>query len=71
MTQATARDLLGEGLVRLEEHGYPVVGHVHDEVIVEGEHLEPVLKLMCEAPEWATDLPIDGAGFVTDRYRKG
>jgi DNA polymerase len=72
-TQAVARDILAEALVRLEERrGYPVVGHVHDEILVEGEHdVDTVAKIMCEPPIWAAGLPIDGEGFVCDRYRKG
>lgn len=70
-TQAVARDILGEGLVRLHEAGYSVVGHVHDEAIVEGtSDVQGVKALMCAVPTWAKGLPLDGAGFVTDRYRK-
>lgn len=71
-TQAVARDILGEALVRLEERGYPVVGHIHDEVLVEGEFpVEEVVKVMTEAPDWAAGLPIDAEGFQSLRYRKG
>lgn len=69
-TQAVARDLLAEALVRLEEAGYPVVGHVHDEVIVESPDLENVSKIMTKQPRWARGLPIDGEGYLADRYRK-
>jgi DNA polymerase len=71
-TQAVARDILAEALVRLHNHGYNVVAHVHDEIVVEGEHdVEIIKKLMCELPDWAKDLPIDGEGFTCQRYRKG
>ena len=70
-TQGIARDIMAEALVRLDEAGFPVVGHVHDEVIVDGEHLDEVTRLMIQTPTWGRGLPIDGAGFVTDRYRKG
>jgi DNA polymerase len=71
-TQAVARDLLAGALVRLEQRGYPVVGHVHDEILVEGEHdVDMITKIMCEPPDWAAGLPIDGEGFQCARYRKG
>lgn len=71
VTQATARDYLGAGLVRLHDAGYSVVGHVHDEVITEGtKDLEGIKRLMVETPPWAKGLPMDAAGFITERYRK-
>lgn len=69
-TQAVARDILAEALVRLDDAGYPVVGHVHDEVIVEHENLEEIQRLMTQVPRWARGLPIDGEGYLADRYRK-
>jgi DNA polymerase len=70
-TQAVARDLLAAALVRLEAAGYRVVGHVHDEVLVEGEHpVEDIVKIMCDSPSWAAGLPVDAEGFVCERYRK-
>lgn len=72
VTQAVARDLLAAGLVRLHEAGYTVVGHVHDEVIVEGEHdPEVIAKIMCESLEWTAGLPLAAEGFQCNRYRKG
>lgn len=71
-TQAVARDLLAAALVRLNEHGYHVVGHVHDEVIVEGEHdVETISRIMCESLPWSTGLPVNAEGFTCERYRKG
>lgn len=71
VTQAIARDLLAESLVRLEAAGYRTVGHVHDEVIVESTDLEGITRIVTANPSWAQGLPLDGEGFVTDRYRKG
>lgn len=70
-TQAVARDLLAEALVRLEEHGLDVAAHVHDEILVYGEHsVEKVKAIMCKVPRWAAGLPIDGDGKQVERYRK-
>lgn len=71
-TQAVARDILAAALVRLQRAGYTVVGHVHDEILVEGEH-DPgeIERIMCRKPRWAKGLPVSGEGFVTQRYAKG
>lgn len=70
-TQAVARDIMAEALIRLDEAGYPVVGHVHDEILVESTELDEITRIMTEVPRWGRGLPIDGEGFVTERYRKG
>ena len=71
VTQAVARDLLASALVRLEKLGYPVVGHVHDEVLVEGRYpVKEIQDIMTELPPWAKGLPVDGEGGQTERYAK-
>lgn len=71
-TQAVARDLLAEALVRLVDRGYPVAAHVHDELIVDGAYdVEEISAVVTELPSWATGLPIDGSGYTSYRYRKG
>jgi DNA polymerase bacteriophage-type len=71
VTQAVARDVLAEAMVRLQSHGMEVVGHVHDEVLVLGSHsVERVSDIMTESPAWAAGLPISAEGFVCPRYRK-
>ncbi len=71
-TQAVARDLLAAALVRLERAGFEPVGHVHDEVLVQGtEDVAEVSRLMCQSPTWADGLPVDGEGFRAYRYKKG
>lgn len=70
-TQAVARDIMAEALVRLTSRGYTVAGHIHDEIIVEGEH-DPaeIAGIMCEQPTWADGLPIEAEGEVCQRYKK-
>lgn len=77
--QAISRDVLADLLDRLERLGVAVVGHVHDEVLVEApggqkereDLLQLVTREMSQGPGWAEGLPLNGEGFLTDRYRKG
>lgn len=73
ITQAVARDVLGAALVRLDEEGHLVVGHVHDEVIVEaapGSTVQAVHDVMVRPLEWSDGLPLAAAGYSCGRYRK-
>lgn len=72
ITQATARDCLAEAIERLELAGYPVVFHVHDEVIIDCAHgsLDEVIKIMSVPPTWAPDLPLTADGWECDYFKK-
>lgn len=71
--QALGRDLLTHALVNVERAGFRTVTHVHDEIVTEttgGLTVERLSSLMCDTPDWAAGLPIQAAGYTTQRYRK-
>lgn len=73
IVQATARDILGEVILRAEAAGLPIVFHIHDEIVVEacpGQTLEQVEGLFSEPIAWCADLPLKGAGYTTPYYKK-
>jgi DNA polymerase len=72
--QATARDLLVFGMFGLERAGYPIIGHVHDEAVMEIDEsfgsLEHAGEVMCALPPWATGLPVKYSGWRAKRFKK-
>lgn len=72
ITQAIARDVLADAMTAMVGQGYKVVGHVHDEILVEGSHtVENVAEVMTTSSPWSDGLPLDAEGYVCPRYRKG
>jgi DNA polymerase bacteriophage-type len=76
-TQAVARDCLAEVLPQFDVlPNVEIVGHVHDEAILEtletlgAEILHQGEKIMAQDIVWAPGLPLRGDGFVTPFYRK-
>lgn len=75
ITQAIARDLMAESMLRLEEGGYDIVLTVHDEIISEMDLKyeaisRPFSVIMAETPEWAKGLPVEVEGWSGKRYLK-
>ncbi len=74
ITQAVARDCLALNIERLEAAGFPIVFHVHDEVVIDIEKeradLEAVTKIMSRPPEWAKGLPLNADGWVGEYFTK-
>ena len=67
-TQGTAADLMRFCVT--EGQHLPIIGHVHDELIVEGEYINEVQELMDRLPTWAAGLPIKAEVKHKQRYGK-
>ncbi len=74
IVQATARDCLGEAMFNVEEAGYEVVFHVHDELIMDVPKdfgkLEEVNEIFGKPISWAPGLPLKADGYECSYYMK-
>jgi len=76
VTQAVSRDILADAMLRVEKHGFPIVMHVHDEIVAEVSNAAPNTDLslfeaiIAQVPAWAAGLPIAVEGWRGRRYRK-
>jgi DNA polymerase len=76
IVQAIARDILVEAMLKADEIGLKIVGHVHDEIVTENDDTEDGLGLedltwcMSQTPEWAPGLPLKAAGYSGQFYKK-
>jgi len=72
IVQAISRDLLAEAMQRVEAAGYPIVLHVHDEIICEVPEgfgsTEEFTRIMTRAPSWALTLPIAAKAWAGPRF---
>ena len=75
--QAIARDCLAEAIENLERNGFPIVFHVHDEVVIDVKRfaddetmLEKVKSIMSTPISWAKGLPLNADGWVGDFFKK-
>lgn len=73
ITQAVARDCLAETMTHCEKYGFPVVFHIHDELVMEVNSenaLKDIQQIFTLVPEWAKGLPLRGAGYTGKYYFK-
>ena len=71
VTQASARDLLAEAILRLDDAGFDIALHVHDEadpllpIETAEEDLARAIKIMEIVPDWAEGMPIAVTGELS------
>jgi DNA polymerase len=75
-TQASARDLLLQNMLKAKESGYTTIMRVHDELIcevpdVEKYNAEGLGAFLSSQHPWCSDIPLAAAGYETNlRYKK-
>jgi len=75
IVQAVSRDLLGFALLNMDTAGFPVVLHIHDEIIAEVNTqknltFEQFNTIMQTRPQWAAGFPLEAKGYTSRRYEK-
>ncbi len=76
VVQATARDVLCDMMFRVEQAGYSIRFHVHDELIAEvpveqaEKAYEDIIEIMSTPPEWMSTLPVEAEGGIYDEFTK-
>ena len=74
LSQAIARDCLAHSMLRLDEEGFKIVMHVHDEVVIEepydGKTMDEACRIMGEPISWAPGLLLRADGYETEYYKK-
>lgn len=74
IVQAFARDCLAESIIRLEDKGFELNFHVHDEVILDVENgrssASEVAEIMSQPIEWAPGLVLNAEAYETNFYKK-
>lgn len=75
VTQALCRDLLAYALVTVENAGWPIILHVHDEIVTEVPNtpeytVAELERMMCDLPAWAAGFPLAAEGAELMRYAK-
>lgn len=74
IVQAIARDCLAQAIEHLEAAGFPVVFHIHDEVVIDCDaakaDLDTVVKIMTSPIPWAPELPLNADGWVGNFFKK-
>ena len=74
IVQAMSRNLLAEAIIDIEAMGIHIPLHCHDEVVgavpkgTGAQALKRMIARLTVPPAWASDLPLNAEGLVTDCY---
>ena len=71
ITQAISRDILAHAMQALRSE--KIVGHVHDEIILEAENdasVQDICEQMGRTPAWISGLVLRADGYECETYRK-
>jgi hypothetical protein len=72
LTQAIARDLMADALLRLDRAGFQPILSIHDEAICQTDAPASALaEIMRTPPPWASGLPLATKVIAGSRYEKG
>ena len=74
IVQAIARDVLAQSMINLKNHGFNIVMHVHDEIVLEVEDkissIEEICEIMCKENKYLKGLKLKADGFESKYYKK-
>ncbi|MBP3907240.1 MAG: hypothetical protein J6D12_09045, partial [Peptostreptococcaceae bacterium] len=74
IVQAIARDVLCYAMVNLKEHGFNIVMHIHDEIVLEVENgvssVDEICEIMCRDNIHLKNLILKAEGFESRYYKK-
>ena len=76
LSQGLARDIFSDMMLRVDAAGFPVILHVHDEMVCEVPEaqaegaLAKIMGIMSTPPSWISDIPVAAEGHICDLYSK-
>jgi DNA polymerase len=74
IVQAIARDLLADGMLRVNDAGYKIAIHVHDEIVSEMPNGQGTVNelnhIMSQPVIWAKGLPLKADSYESVYYKK-
>jgi DNA polymerase len=74
-TQGTAADIMANGAINAERHGYETASLIHDEFLGyympwKGQTIDDLVAKLTDLPPWADGLPLTAEGKIVPYYLK-